>query len=505
MISPSIMVIFGATGDLTHRKLMPSLYSLYTDGVINDDFSIVGFARRPYTPEKFRDELSTKVKRSKKIDESSWEKFSHILSYQQGKFEDEHAYEALATILNDFDEKHKACTNKLFYLATPPQYYETILDNLKKSGLSIGCGTPSVQLSGTSEGQGTLGWTKILIEKPFGKDLQSARALDTKLASLFDERQVYRIDHYLAKETIQNILAFRFGNGIFEPTWNKDYVDHVQITMAETLGVETRGKFYDGVGALQDVLQNHVLVMLALMAMEQPRSFGGHDIRDARAHILEKLQCMSAEEVATCVVRGQYEEGSIEGTSVLAYKKEKDIRPDSDTETFVALKAYIDSDRWRGVPWYLRTGKRLAKDVVEISLVFRQTCPILFKEVGCPETGNVLTIRIAPNEGIGLRFIAKKPDSEFKLTTVDMDFDYDETFGAHAIGDPYEKLLEDALHGRRVLFNRSDELEASWEFISSIQQGWKAHQTQIHPYPAGSWGPKAAENLIKQDGREWVV
>ena len=501
MISPSIMVIFGATGDLTHRKLMPALYSLYADGVINDDFSIVGFARRPYTPEKFRSELATKVKKSKKIDDAAWEKFSQILSYQQGKFEDEQAYEELATVLNAFDEKHKACTNKLFYLATPPQYYETILDNLKKSGLSIGCG----EKADPKAAGGEMGWTKILIEKPFGKDLQSARALDTKLASLFDERQVYRIDHYLAKETIQNILAFRFGNGIFEPTWNSQYVDHVQITMAETLGVETRGKFYDGVGALQDVLQNHVLVMLALMAMEQPKSFGGHDIRDARAHVLEKLQCMSTEKVAQCVVRGQYASGSIDGAQVPGYQEEKDIEPNSDTETFVALKAFIDNDRWRDVPWYLRTGKRLAQDVVEISLVFRQTCPILFKEVGCPETGNVLTIRIAPNEGIGIRFIAKKPDSEFKLTTVDMEFDYDETFGAHAIGDPYEKLLEDALHGRRVLFNRSDELEASWEFISSIQNGWKAIQTPVLPYPAGTWGPKEAEDLIEKDGREWII
>lgn len=493
-MAPSILVIFGATGDLTHRKLMPALYRMFSHGLLNEQCEIIGFARRPYSDEAFRSEMMAEVKKfSHDFSVDQWKKFSSILFYQDGRFEDLEAYRSLAAKITAFRKKVNTRYNKLLYLATPPKYYETILDNLSASGLS----------KGHSD---VLGWTRVLIEKPFGKDLTSARALDAKLAGLFDERQIYRIDHYLGKETVQNIISFRFANGIFEPIWNKDFIDHVQITMAETLGVNGRGGFYEGTGALRDVMQNHVLTMLALTAMEQPRSFSSDGVRDVRAKAIQALNCIEGEKVGQRVVRGQYGGGVVYGKEAIGYRQEKDVSRSSETETFVAMQLTVDTARWRGVPWYLRTGKRLTRDAVEISLVFRQTCHMLFKEIGCPEEGNILTMRISPNEGIGIRVIAKQPGHTIQLKTVDMDFSYKESFEQSEVVEPYEKILEDAFAGDQMLFNRSDELEASWQFITKILKGWeKGSKPKFPNYPAGSWGPDEAVALIEKDGRKWIL
>lgn len=367
----------------------------------------------------------------------------------------------------------------MLYLATPPKYYETILDNIAASGLAQ---------------KTQKGWTRILIEKPFGKDLQTAVMLDSKLDTLFKEEQIYRIDHYLGKETVQNIIAFRFANGIFDPVWNNNYLDHVQITLSEKEGVENRGAFYDGVGALRDVTQNHLMQLVAMIAMESPRSFSSQGVREARSKAISVVRCISEDEVSNNVVRGQYE----------GYKTEKNVSANSQTETFVALKLFVDTERFKRVPFYIRSGKGMKEDVVEISLVFKQVCHILFKEVGCPEEGNILTMRIQPNEGIRLIFIAKEPGHEMKLSAINMAFTYESEFKSKEVVDAYERVLEDAFMGDQMLFNRSDELVSSWRFITEILKGWEKGQSKLLIYPKGSAGPKEADDLIKRDRRKWV-
>lgn len=472
---PSILIIFGATGDLTRRKLMPALFRLHRAKVLGTDLQIVGLARRQYSDQEFREEMKQAVKQHEpSLAEKDWQNFGSSLRYQQGRFEDLVAFTKLAELLSPFTQ---SC--KLFYLATPPKYYQTILTNLQAAKLSAE--------------RKVGGLTRIIIEKPFGKDLATARDLDRQLMEIFSESQIYRIDHYLGKETVQNMLAFRFANGIFEPIWNSLYVDHVQITMAETEGVGSRGAFYEGVGALRDVAQNHLLMMLSLVAMEQPVRFASEEVRDARAQLVKAIECLEEGDVLRSTVRGQYDR----------YRQEKDVDPRSFTETYAAIRLFIGNDRWRGVPWYLRTGKRLPKEAVEISLVFRQVCHILFKDVGCPEEPNVLTIRIGPKEGFSIRLISKKPGSKFLLKSVNMDLSYSEE-GEHA--DAYERLLEDVFRGEQMLFNRSDELEATWEIITKILNSWEKLPPPAFPnYAAGSWGPKEAEELIAKDGRKWIL
>ena len=476
MESPFIMVIFGATGDLAQNKLIPSLFSMFKKDVLSRDFFVIGFSRRDITDGDFRNFF-------KSSDDSKWEEFARHLSYQKGDFGQEQGYLQLIDKLNAIDKKIGACVARFFYLATPPQNYETILDFLSSTKLSEGCGPSFTEVSEGKQGN----FTKIIIEKPFGKDLETAISLDKKLSAIFEEKQIFRVDHYLGKETVQNIIAFRFANGIFEPVWNKNFIDHVQITFSEKEGIKDRGKFFDGVGTLRDVGQNHLMQLISAVAKEQPKSFTKEDLRDARAKLIGSIR-YSGESV-----RGQYQ----------SYKKEKDVVSGSNTETFVATKLFVDTPRFEGVPFYVRAGKKMKENLVEISVVFIQTCHILFKEYGCPEIGNVITFRIQPDEGISLRFIAKKPGGKLSLDPVNMDFTYKESFGTKGL-EAYEKVLMDIFSGDQMLFNRSDELESSWKLIAEILRDWDKTGNKVEIYSDNSWGPREADDLIEKDKRKWI-
>lgn len=478
MNSPFVVVIFGATGDLAQHKLIPALFSLFKQGQLGTDFFIIGFARRNFSDEKYAHMLGDELETHKDPD---WEEFAKNIYYQQGLFDEMAGYNELIKKLNVFDKKIGACITRLFYLATPPDNYMTILENLKNSKLSEGCG------------QGSEKWTRIAIEKPFGRNLETAQELDKKLSDIFEEEQIYRVDHYLGKETVQNMIAFRFANNIFEPVWNKKHIDHVQITFAEEEGVRTRGKFFDGVGILRDVAQNHLLQLLATVAMEQPTTFSKEGVRDARAKAIQAIRHINPGEVSDYVVRGQYD----------GYSDESGVAQGTRTETFTAMKLFVDTPRFEGVPFYVRAGKKMEKEVIEISVVFIQTCHLLFKEYGCPEIGNVLTIRIQPDEGIKMRVIAKSPGSKVALGAVDMGFTYHQSFGGRG-ADAYEKLVMDIFKGDQMLFNRSDELESSWKLISNILTGWENKDQELPVYPQGTWGPDSSKALIEKDGRKWL-
>jgi len=472
--TPFIMVIFGATGDLANNKLIPSLFSLYLKKQLPEKFYIIGFARREISASEFANLFANLSKHAK------WKKFANHLMYQQGIFENEKGYLELIKTLNTLDEKEGACIMRLFYLATPPINYEAILNFLSSTKLSEGCG------------QGSTKWTRLIIEKPFGVDLNTSRSLDKKLSTIFEERQIFRVDHYLAKETVQNMLAFRFANGIFEPIWNSNYIDHVQITWAEEKGVANRGEFWEKVGLLRDVAQNHLMQLLAAVAMEQPKSFTKEEVRNVRAQAIKSIICISPNQVKNRVVRAQYQ----------GYRDEAKVAKNSTTETFVAFKFFLDTKRFENVPFYVRAGKMVDKNEVTISVIFKQTCHILFKEYGCPEIGNVLTFNIQPNEGISLRVIAKKPGDKLALSAAMMNFSYKREFGKK-VSDAYEKLLLDILRGDQMLFNRSDELDSSWKFITNILEGWKKYP-KLYSYNKSSFGPKEANDLILKDGRSWL-
>lgn len=495
LTSPLVFVIFGATGDLMHRKLMPALYHLIRDGALSKDIFIVGVGRREITTDQFRDLMARAVQDAypKELDLSLWQHIIRRMHYSQGKFEDAAPYSSLVTLLDTFDKELNACVPRFFYLATPPEHYENILTHLHDSKLSEGCG------------QGTTLYTRVLIEKPFGKDLETAQRLDQLLGTIFEERQIYRIDHYLGKETLQNILSLRFANGIFEPTWNHEFIDHVQITLAEVEGVGTRGMFYDGVGALRDVVGSHMLEMLALIAMDQPRAFDAESIRDERVKIIKAIHPIAPKDVGSAVIHGQYE----------GFTKEADIDTHSKTETFVALKLSLDTPRWKGVPFYLRTGKKLPRKVTEISIHYKkpavchmdpkdplgQVC--LFPEPDVRR--NVLAIRVEPNEGIVLRLMAKKPGFTMKLAPVSMNFSYAQSFASIDAPMAYERLLLDAIRGDQTLFAHTEGIDASWTIVTSIFKGWESHKSPLLPYAPGSWGPADADILIQKDGRRWFL
>lgn len=467
MNSPFVMVIFGATGDLMANKLLPSLFSLFKQNKLPKKFYIIGFSRRKLTGVEF---VNLFLNLS---NQEGWIEFTKHLIYQKGDFENAEGYTQLIEKLVGLDKKLGNYFLRFFYLATPPQNYESILNFLDSTKLSKG--------------------HKIIVEKPFGKDLETAISLDKKLSQLFDENQIFRVDHYLGKETVQNMVAFRFANGVFEPVWSKNHIDHVQITFAEEKGIGTRGKFFDGVGILRDVAQNHLMQLIAAVGMEQPRSFNKEDLRNERAKVIKAIRPMEKSEVSKFTVRGQY----------AGYKEEKNIPQDSETETFIAMKFFIDTPRLQGVPFYVRAGKKMPKNTVQISIVFIQTCHILFKEYGCPEIGNVLTIRIQPDEGISLRVVTKNPGAKLALGTVDMKFSYQEQFKTKGL-EAYDKILLDIFAGDQMLFNRSDELESSWDFITKILRGWESQKSKIINYEQGTWGPKEADELIEKDGRKWL-
>lgn len=487
-MTPFVFIIFGATGDLIHRKILPAIYNLAKKNQLDTPIYFIGVSRRDITSDQFAEFSAGSVRESvgNSFDGEVWGKLFSGFEYVQGDFGDPEVYKKLVQILEGFDTKLKACVPRFFYLATPPVHYETILDNLRDSKLSEGCG------------QGTNVYTRLLIEKPFGSDLSTAQMLDKLLGSIFEEKQIYRIDHYLGKETIQNILAFRFANGMFEPTWNNAFIDHIQITLAEDEGVGDRGEFYDSVGALRDVVQNHMLEMLATIAMDQPLGLDAGSIRDARTNVLKSLDTEKSESL-----RGQYG----------GYGREQSVRPDSKTETFVALKLFLKSSRWSGVPFYLRTGKKLGKKTTEISLHYKK--PVCATDPTgnqvCffnPDTvmRNVLAIQVDPAEGIDIRLMVKEPGFYgMKLAPTTMKFSYADTFGKLPVHDEYERLLLDTIRGDQTLFARTDGIAASWTFITNILDQWKAKTPQLFPYEPGSWGPAESDAFIKKDGRHWFL
>jgi glucose-6-phosphate 1-dehydrogenase len=486
---PCTIVIFGATGDLTNRKLIPALYNLAADGDLPPAVAIVGFARREKNDEQFRAELeeaSRKFSRQAVRDEI-WKTFAQSIFYHQSEFGDEAGYEALVKRLEKIDKERGTRGNRLFYFATAPDQFEPILKHLKAAGLNETC-------------KGS--WARVIVEKPFGTELASARELNRIVRTSFTEEQTYRIDHFLGKETAQNILVLRFANAIFAPLWNTHYIDHVQITAAETLGVEGRAGFYERAGALRDMVQNHLLQLLCLVAMEPPMDLSADSIRDEKVKVVRSLRRFAQSEVAANVVRGQYAAGAINGKPVAGYRQEPNVKPDSQTETFVALRLFIDDWRWADVPIYMRVGKRLPKSATEISIHFKKAPAVLFnKDL---KDLNVLVIRIQPDEGISLRIHAKVPGASFRVEPVKMDFHYGTSFGK-ASPEAYERLLLDAMSGDATLFARRDEVEEAWAFIDVIEHAWaeKKDAPALFFYPAGSWGPEEADDLLARDGHAW--
>ena len=489
--APTVLVIFGATGDLTRRKLMPAIYNLALARLLPPGFSVLGVARRPWSDQDFRDEQragASEFSRNKPLDDVVWDDLAQGVGYVQGTFEDPATYAALKQRLEELDRTRATHGNRVFYLSVPPADVAVIVENLHRAGLFADHREASHA-------------TRLVCEKPHGTDLASSRALDKLLHDALDESQIFRIDHYLGQEAVQNVLAFRFGNAIFEPLWNRTHVDHVQITVAEDIGIEARGKFYESAGALRDIVQNHLMQLVTLTAMEPLAAMDEVSVRDEKVKVLRALRPLSPSCIAHDVVRGQYAHGGVAGAAVLGYREEKDVAPDSVTETFVAMKLQIDNWRWRGVPFYLRAGKRLTRRVTEISVHFKGAPLALFGPA--PPEPNVLALRIQPDEGITLRFVSKVPGPSTVLRPVNMDFRYGTSFGL-AAPEAYERLLLDVMLGDATLFTRADEVDWSWRFFDPILAAWKAQgRSEPEPYAAGSWGPGEANELIARDGRRW--
>jgi glucose-6-phosphate 1-dehydrogenase len=489
--SPCVMVIFGATGDLTKRKLIPALCNLAKDNLLSKQFAIIGFAANDHTTETFRKTLTEEIPKyaPAQVDPQTWDWFKERIYYVKGDFQDPEAYKRLSEQIDEVAKRHSTQGNRFFYLAVAPRFFSPIVQQLGQAGLTR---------------EENHQWARVIVEKPFGHDLASAIQLNKDLKHVLSENQIYRIDHYLGKETVQNLMVFRFSNNIIEPLWNRNYVDHVQITAAETVGVEHRGGFYETAGALRDMVPNHLFQLLTMTSMEPPISFDADEVRNKQAEVLHAIQPLMPEDVLTNTVRGQYDGGIVEGQRVPRYRDEPDVVPDSNTETFVALKLQIDNWRWAGVPFYLRTGKRLAQRATEIVIQFRRTPFVLFRNTAVKnlET-NRLVIHIQPEEGISLSFGAKIPGSVMKLGLVNMDFDYCNYFGVeHSTG--YERLLRDCMAGDATLFQRADMVEAGWSVIQPIIDVWHALPARGFPnYPAGSWGPREADELLERDGRSW--
>src|SRR5947207_2643821 len=484
------VVIFGATGDLTMRKLIPALCNIAAGGELPPSLTVVGFARRPKTDEQFRKEQEEATRKFSRqtVRDQIWNGFAQSIFYHQSEFHDASGYKSLVERLEKIDRERGTGGNRLFYLAVAPDQFEPILKNLKDAGLNK-----------AREGS----WARVIVEKPFGTNLASARELNEIVRNAFAENQTYRIDHFLGKETAQNILVLRFANAIFEPIWNARYIDHVQITAAETLGVEGRAGYYETAGALRDMVQNHLLQLLCLVAMEAPTDLSADSIRDEKVKVVRSLRRYRADEIAEFVVRGQYTSGAINAKNVPGYREEEKVNPKSETETYVALRLHIDDWRWSEVPIYLRVGKRLPKSATEISVHFKKAPMVLFNRDSTEHDQNVLVIRIQPDEGISLRMMAKIPGTSLRIEPVKMDFHYGTSFGK-ASPEAYERLLLDAMSGDATLFARRDEVEEAWAFIDPIEEIW-AEKTAppLTFYPSGSWGPEEADELLARDGRAW--
>ena len=488
---PCTMVIFGASGDLTKRKLIPALCNLADGNLLPRQFALMGFASHDLTTESFRERLTAEMKEysSRPVDPNIWSWLMNRVYYQRGDFENPEGFAKLKEQLEAVDKEHGTRGNRFYYLAVAPRFFSGIVQQLGKAGLA-------------EEQPGK--FARVIVEKPFGRDLDSARQLNADLKAVLHERQIYRIDHYLGKETVQNIMVFRFGNSIFEPIWNRHYIDHVQITAAETVGVEHRGGYYETSGALRDMVPNHLFQLLSLTAMEPPVSFDANAVRGKQVEVLQAIQPPSPEDVLSKMVRGQYGEGHSGDEHAMPYRSEADVALNSQTETYVALKLAIDNWRWAGVPFYLRTGKRMPKRVTEIAIHFRRTPFVLFRNTTVQNLRtNKLIIGIQPDEKISIRFGAKIPGPVMNIGLVNMDFDYTRDFGAsHSTG--YERLLYDCMIGDATLFQRADMVEAGWNIVQSVMDVWNALPVRNVPnYAAGTWGPPEAEELMKRDGRGW--
>src|SRR5215470_945211 len=497
---PCAVVIFGSAGDLTKRKLLPALYNLKAAGLLPREFAIVGVARREKTPEQFREETTKDIREfaTAPVDDALWAELRNALYFQSGELSDPAVYTQLADLLAGIAKRHGTGGNVLFYLAVPPSLFGEVARRLGEAGL----------VQGDRES-----WRRVIVEKPFGHDLDSARALSAQLAAVLREDQIYRIDHYLGKETVQNIMVFRFVNGLFEPIWNRTYVDHVQLMVAETVGVEDRGNYYETAGVLRDMIQNHMFQLLALVAMEPPSSFEADAVRDEKVKVLKSVRPMEPEGVLRRTVRGQYGPGVIDGKPVAGYRTEPKVSPTSATETFAAVKLDVENWRWAGVPFYLRSGKRLARRSTSIMIQFRRPPLLLFEQADEEPIArdqmrdqlepNRLVMHIQPEEGIEIQVKAKRPGPTVELNTVKLDFSYKD-FGETAAATGYERLLYDSMVGDTTLFHRADMVEAAWRIATPMLDVWKSLPPRDFPnYAAGSLGPAAADRLLEQDGRSW--
>ena len=493
-VPPCAIVIFGASGDLSKRKLLPSLYRLFYERRISPSFAVIGSSRTPMSDDQFRDRMKesvTKFLEDAPFDEEVWKSFAQCLFYVAGDISKPDSYDEIRKKLEEVEQSHQTAGNVLFYLSTQPSFYAEAVKMLGAHNLTKG-----------------RGWRRVIIEKPFGHDLQSARKLNEEIHQVLDESDVYRIDHYLGKETVQNILAFRFGNGIFEPLWNRRYVDFIQITAAESIGVEGRGGYYQEAGALRDMIQNHLSQVMATVAMEPPTVFDATNVRDERAKLLRAVRIMKPEEVQQYAVAGQYGPAKVGGQDLPGFRQEPSVDPDSQTDTYAAVTFFIENWRWAGVPIYIRSGKRMPKRVTDIAIQFHAPPLGLFSQE--TKTGprevrpNLLVLRIQPEEGISLRFLSKSPGSGMRVRPVSMDFNYGSSFGERS-PTAYETLLLDAMAGDPTLYTRQDMVDASWQIVQPILDSWAETKFDFPNYDAGSWGPKAADEMLARQGHVWRI
>jgi glucose-6-phosphate 1-dehydrogenase len=485
---PCSLVIFGVTGDLSRKKLMPAVYDLANRGLLPPGFSLVGFARRDWADQDFAKEVHDAVRQYARTPfrEASWRQLSQGFRFVPGEFSDDDAFDRLAETVHSLDDQQGTCGNYAFYLSIPPKFFGVVCKQLARSGLA--------------EPDNPDQWRRVVIEKPFGHDLASARDLNSTVESIFPPDAIFRIDHYLGKETVQNIMALRFANQLFEPIWNAHFVDHVQITMAEDVGIESRAGYYDGIGAARDVIQNHLLQLLALVGMEEPVSFDASDLRAEKEKVLSAVRLPP--DLSRHTARGQYTEGWAGGVKVPGFLQEEGIPADSRTETYAAIRLDIDTRRWAGVPFYLRTGKRLGRKVTEVAVVFERAPHLPFESTATEELGeNALVVRVQPDEGITMRFGSKVPGTAMEVRDVTMDFGYGHSFTEDS-PEAYERLILDVLLGDPPLFPRHEEVELSWQILDPIERYW-ARYGSPEPYTAGSWGPASATEMLARDGRVW--